>query len=292
MRGRGVSRDGVNNFKASIYAANIIIPDNYAGQENRDRFVATCYRRDRVSIVVDSGGVVHDCYITREALREVQFPDITIKEYQDSPSTNRGKSRLGSQVVCMNEAYLDKPVVVGVMSKLDQSTSLQENEYKIVRGQKGNFAVITVTGKTGSIGITTFGNGAGGDLNINVTNTNGDAKLNLGVKGNVNINVVGEVNLSATKNINVSTDESVVFLPKKLSVGEDPEPMLLGNTTQTELNKDNSILTALVGIINGTPIPEPGNGAASALQTALKGAITGKTNADFSKIKSEKSFTE
>jgi hypothetical protein len=59
-------------------------------------------------------------------------------------------------------------------------------------------------------------------------------------------------------------------------------------TLINELNKTNAILQAIVNIINGASIPEPGNGAASALQTALKTAITNKNLGDFSQVENKK----
>lgn len=60
-------------------------------------------------------------------------------------------------------------------------------------------------------------------------------------------------------------------------------------TLKTELNKNNQLLQAILGVINSpTPIPEPGNGSPSALQTALKGAVTGKLVGDFSQIENTK----
>lgn len=56
----------------------------------------------------------------------------------------------------------------------------------------------------------------------------------------------------------------------------------------TELNKTNSLLNALLAVINGTPIPETGSGAASALQMALKAALTGQTLGNYTNIKNEK----
>jgi len=55
-----------------------------------------------------------------------------------------------------------------------------------------------------------------------------------------------------------------------------------------ELNKNNELLQAIVTVLSGTPIPEPGSGSPSALQTALKGAITGKQLGDFSEIENTK----
>lgn len=51
-----------------------------------------------------------------------------------------------------------------------------------------------------------------------------------------------------------------------------------------ELNKTNLLLNSLLTVINGFPIPEPGSGAPSALQTALKSAIAGKTLGSFAAI--------
>lgn len=50
------------------------------------------------------------------------------------------------------------------------------------------------------------------------------------------------------------------------------------------LNRNNALLTHLIAIISGPPIPEPGLGAPSALQTALAAAIATDTLGDFSSI--------
>jgi hypothetical protein len=54
-----------------------------------------------------------------------------------------------------------------------------------------------------------------------------------------------------------------------------------------ELDKTNQLLDAILNVINGTAIPEAGNGANSSLQTALKSAITGKSLGTFDSIKNE-----
>lgn len=45
------------------------------------------------------------------------------------------------------------------------------------------------------------------------------------------------------------------------------------NELRDNLNKTTNLLTALVNVINGAPIPEPGSGSPSALQTSFKTAI-------------------
>lgn len=56
---------------------------------------------------------------------------------------------------------------------------------------------------------------------------------------------------------------------------------------RTNLDKTNDLLTALIDIINGPPIPEPGSGAPSALQTALKAAIAGQALGIYTDIENE-----
>lgn len=55
-----------------------------------------------------------------------------------------------------------------------------------------------------------------------------------------------------------------------------------------ELNKTNTLIQSWLDVINGAPVLEPGNGAASVLQASLKGASTGKQLGDYSEIENEK----
>lgn len=64
--------------------------------------------------------------------------------------------------------------------------------------------------------------------------------------------------------------------------------LVLAKELKTQLDKTNEVLQQLVTIISGAPIPEPGNGSPSALQTSLAGAIAGKTLGEFSSIENEK----
>lgn len=57
--------------------------------------------------------------------------------------------------------------------------------------------------------------------------------------------------------------------------------MVKGTEFQTQEAKTVQLLEALLGIINGAPIPEPGSGAPSALQAALKTAVSGLSVPDF-----------
>ena len=56
---------------------------------------------------------------------------------------------------------------------------------------------------------------------------------------------------------------------------------------KTQLDKTNSLLTALITVINGAPILEPGVGNPSALQIALSAALIGKSLGDYTNIENE-----
>ena len=55
----------------------VMIPDGV----DRDQFVATCFRKCRITIIDDSSGsIIHDCYITNEALQNIKLSLIHISE--------------------------------------------------------------------------------------------------------------------------------------------------------------------------------------------------------------------
>jgi hypothetical protein len=53
---------------------------------------------------------------------------------------------------------------------------------------------------------------------------------------------------------------------------------------KTQLDKTNTLLNHLITVINGAPVDEPGSGAPSALQAALKAVIASDTLGDYSSI--------
>jgi len=59
---------------------------------------------------------------------------------------------------------------------------------------------------------------------------------------------------------------------------------------KTQLEKSNQILQALLTVVRGAPIPEPGNSSPSALQTALSSAFASLGVGNFSGIASDKVF--
>ena len=229
----------------------IIIPSDV----DRDKFIQQCYRWERVSVLFEKGaGVFHDCYITKEAIKEIEFPAVT--------------TQLGSCVLFITDILNGHPIVFGVLSKEDESQMLREGFFKMMKTYHGNSVTVSGDAVRGVVNIAVTG-GALTQLNITASNNNKNAVINIRCQGDINLEMNG-----------------------KLKVNGGSQAMVKGNALKTDLDKTNDLLQALLNIISGTPIPEPGNGLPSALQTALQTAISGKALGDYSDIKSEESFLD
>lgn len=79
---------------------------------------------------------------------------------------------------------------------------------------------------------------------------------------------------SEIQKIVLNTDEVIINGGAKGGLVNWPD-------VQAELDKNNEILQAILQVITGAPITEPGNGAPSALQQSLGSALNGKTVGNF-----------
>jgi hypothetical protein len=78
--------------------------------------------------------------------------------------------------------------------------------------------------------------------------------------------IVGEVWLKADGTVNVVASTGLI-------IGEGAaSAMVLGTELKAKLDKILAVVTAWDSVINGAPVTEPGNGAASAFQVALTAA--------------------
>lgn len=64
--------------------------------------------------------------------------------------------------------------------------------------------------------------------------------------------------------------------------------MVKARELQTQSNLDKEILQAMLDILTGPPIDEPGNGAPSALQIALRAALIGKSPGTWDNLENPK----
>ena len=280
-KGRGISRDIISNYRATLNVGYIVIP-HLAKGENRKDFIENCYRRERVSIMLENGGLVqNDCYIMKHALRDVVFPETSVSDVRSD------KSKLGSLVVVLNEPYHDQAFILGIVSKLDETNLFSELEYRVVKGKNGNYAVLSIDGKTGSININTYGVDSGGDLSINVGNQSGSATLSLGVKGAMSINVSGKADIYVKGDVNLSTEGNVGVKASRIDLGNSNlEAILKGDTTIEQLSKDLNMMKELkAALTKWVPTYESSLKAELAKFLAMEPA-------DYTNIKSSKTFSE
>lgn len=294
-KGNGISKDTIHNSRVVMNTGYIIIPSNV----DRDSFVENCFRREKVSILVEEGGgVVNDCYITKQALKDIDFPTKSISEKLNGKSEEKD-SFLGSAVNFISEPYHGQPIILGTTSKVDESGLLTEGLFRQFKLKDGNFVSIQGDAKSATISIDVSGGDNDGSLNINVRNKNENSKLNINVRGDFNTFVKGNDNkkIQGNKNETIKGNKisevvgDINLKPEGLfKIGEGSEPILLGDKTVTELNKAQSYvdllqqatqtaLVALDALIPGT--------SAAFIATMQIG-----TKPNYDPTKSDKAFTD
>lgn len=277
----GIYRDMDPTIRKSVNSGYIVIPDGV----DRIQFIEQCLRTELFSILVENGGgMLHNCYITKSALRDISFP-------------LEGQV-MGSGVVFFTEPYGGKAVIMGVVSKMDE-TELNRDEAVIFKKSKdGNISILSVDGN-GQINIDIIGINSNGALNINVRNDNFDAKINLSVKGDFNLISEGKTKVTASGgDIEITTDKSITLTSsnevniksRKFIVHSGNEAMVRGNELKKNIEKTNEVVKGIQeSLLTWVPVPSDG-GAALKIKAGQK--LSGKTVGDFAKINSEKSFLE
>lgn len=291
----GVSRENTWNNEVNVGIARIAVPFGV----DRDRYVESCYRKERVCVIVDNGGtLVKDCYIDSSILQSIKFP----------PSYRE----LGSRVVFVMNSKNPVPIIVANISKSFDRNISREESFSIYREYKGGVLSIVGSGE--------------GKLYINLSNIDGaDVKISSrGVGSSIELNSDGIVTLNSEDDITANSSKKVVHnvlndvgdIEKSLEVSENglrywddkdskfeisyeegkikhhegSEPIPLGDTLKSELNKLNSKFNTLVDILANTVVVPSDGGAA--LQTAIKLTVQPLSDADFDDINSEKSFID
>lgn len=291
----GVKRDRNNARFPTIGYGYVILPEGVT----RSKYIKTCYRRERVSILLDQGGSpVWDCYITQNAIQQIKFP---------SSSEN-----LGSLVCFVSQEFNTKPIIIGVISKTGETQLLDENSFKARRS-------------IGNSSVDIEGNGDG-ELFVNVESTDEatiklnvvgeNSKIELNCDGTTTINSQNEVNINSlskvvqnfidnegNKDVTLTINSSGlkyedqkgnVFEIKKedgkINLFQGSEPLVKGSELKTQLDQNNTYLTTLTTAtstaLKALDALVPG------LSSAFDATMTATQKGNFSNIKSTKSFTD
>lgn len=272
--GRGVYKDFDPTLRKSINEGYIIIPIDV----DRTAFIEQCLRKERFSIQVEhGGGILHNCYITKSALRDITFP--------------LPNQQLGSGVVFFADPFSGKVVITGVVGVTDSTDINRQDTIVLKKMNGGNYALLSVNGD-GQISIDIIGTATRGRLDINVRNDDSTAQINVRVKGSLNLSAEGgNVNIAAIdSDINLNATGKIQVISDQLLIHNAEEAMIKGDTLQSEIDKTNDVVKIIKeSLAQWTVVPNDGG---AALQAYFNGRIVNKDVGDFSNIKSEKSFLE
>lgn len=217
---KGVSEYEQYNTSNPVYFGYIILPVDV----ERNKFIELCYRKERVSILVDrGGGIINDCYIDKDVLQHIEFPD------------KADGTTVGSPIVYVSVPTLNIPFVIAVLSPEDRTELNKEHCYRIKRFVGGKEAIVEVNGSRGAITFI-------GDEILLVSNENAFIKS---LK-----TVTMQANTIATIKTNKSTftmnDSEVNITPsEKFSLFEGKSAMVRGDNNSEVLNDIQSILDNL-----------------------------------------------
>ena len=292
---KGIKREQNWNSNITVGVGYIAVPFGV----DRDNFVETCYRKERVNIILDQGGtMVKDCYIDSRVLQSVKFP----KKYD----------RLGSQVIFVMDKFNTIPVVIASVTRSKERVVGSEESIVIEKSKdKGKMSLIgdgkgklliNLRSQDGS-SVKLSVRGASSDITLNsdgiiTLNAEDDITLNSSKEIVYNfLNTEGEVSKSLILNAEglIYRDDNgnhfkIDYNNNKIIHNNGNQPIPKGEDLRVELNKlKNKLDTFLDTFSNTVVIPSDGG---EALQTAVKLATSLVDDPDFDNINSAKSFID
>jgi hypothetical protein len=167
----------------------------------RDEYVDNCYRRERVSVLSDQGGfMIHDCYISKEAIKDIRFPV--------------NKNKRGSGVVYVYDSNSTKPIIIGIVSDESETDLLDEGKFKLDKIFKNNRVQV-------------IGNAKKGNLFLNIeTFDDNDANLNIAISSKKN----SKLNITLNGKTLIHSKEEFTIKTDSFNVGEATEPITLADS--------------------------------------------------------------
>lgn len=298
----GISRKNSGNYNHSTGLGYITIPVGV----DRDLYIQTCYRKERVAIQLDGGGsVINNCYISRSVLQEILFPEEV--------------NQLGSCVAFICLKHHNLPIIIACISKPDETQLLEEKVFKKSVSTRETNVSIEGKGKTGELFINVESNLENeGSIYITLKSLNNTAKFELKCFGDINLYSEGKTSLKALKDVNlrkikIENQEEIISSEiilsddgfeirdsfnntitsnseGKIFLFEGIESMLLGDTTKRELLKFKERFDTFLKTFSDTLVV-PSDGG-KAIQIAVKAAMETVDEENFDNIDSKKAFLD
>lgn len=269
-----MSKRNVPNQRELIGSGFIIIPE----QIDREEYINFCKATQQASILTVGGDYIPDVFILNHVMDEIIYPP-TFKD-------------LGSQVIFVSMPFSSKPVIIGTIPKQGESRFIGEGDFNIKRSIGDSVVEISGSAKDDVLNIILNTNSKA-NLNVkcygkeSVINIETDGKTQIKASQNIIIQSFDELNIEAT-NIDDKLSSKVYLKDGKIVLNEGTEAMLLGDTTQQQIEKEKKAISDILSAFsNLVPAVVPANSVDttwSTLQAALDLIVD---RGDFSGIKSE-----
>ena len=186
---RGISEKILDNNLGGVGFGYIILPEGIS----RDKYVTSVYRRERVSILPESGGTpVHDCLITHSAIDNIYIP--------------KKSNELGSGVVFLTTKNSGYPIVIDTVSKMDENSGKDEHSFKIFKSKDGSYVICSFDANSNSILFDVRGTGSS---TFKISASGEDSKVIINSSGSVNIDARNNVKIRAREGFKVETDDKL-----------------------------------------------------------------------------------
>jgi len=291
---KGVERSEIWNNNVQVGLAYIVIPFGV----DRNDFVQSCYRKERVHVAVERGSIVKNCYIDSSVLQRIKFP-------ADS-------TKLGSQVVFVMEKFRKVPFVIATVTRNMERVISDEETINIQRSLNGGN--LSIVGKGDGTLLINLESSNYSKLIIHTTGEN--SVIDVNSDGLITLNSKDDVTINSSKTIvkNFLNDQGLVeksltlddaglkyqddkgnkfavdYDSNKIIHNEGSQPIPLGTELKEQLDKLNDKFNQFLDTYTNT-IAVSGDGG-KAIQTAVQIATSTLKDADFDNINSEKSFID
>lgn len=291
---KGVERSEIWNNNVQVGLAYIVVPFGV----DRDDFVQSCYRKERVHIAIERGSIVKNCYIDSSVLQRIKFPDDSTK--------------LGSQVVFVMEKFRKVPFVIATVTRNMERVISDEETINIQRSFNGGN--LSIVGKGDGTLLINLESSDYSKLIIHATGEN--SVIDVNSDGLITLNAKDDVTINSSKTIvkNFLNDQGLVeksltlddtglkyqddkgnkfsidYENSKIIHNEGSQPIPLGIELKDQLDKLNEKFSTFLDTYINTPVVPSDGGLA--VQTAVRIATSTLKDADFDKINSEKSFID
>lgn len=190
---------GVRTGSNSTMIGYLFLPPNV----DRDLYIKDVFKTQSLIMVDEKGGYWENVFVSKSLLSDLAFPENT-------------KSR-GCVLVCNKVPKSNVPVVVAVLDLKEISGILEEeNQFRLLKVSKDKNNTVDIDGRAerGTLNINISAKETKtGKFNINVTNTDKTAELNLYVKGMINLLADKDFNVRALRSFNqIIVDDQATVL--------------------------------------------------------------------------------